>query len=50
MWPLGRPLGFNARDFDLGGHEVGRVVHLEVDLGVGAIHGRGFLQAEVGLQ
>lgn len=50
MWPWGRPLGLNARDFNLGGHEVGRVLHLEVDLGVGAIHGRGFLQAKVGLQ
>lgn len=49
MWPWGRRLGLNARDFNLGGQEVGRVLHLEVDLGVSAIHGRGLLQAKVGL-
>lgn len=50
MWPCGRPLGLDARDFNLGGYEGGRVVHLEVDLGFGAIHGRGLLHAKVGLQ
>lgn len=50
MWPWRHPLGLNARDFNLGGHEVGGVVHLEVDLGVGAVHGRRLLHAKVGLQ
>lgn len=50
MWPWGHRLGLNARDFNLGGHEVSRVLHLEVGLGVGAVHGRGLLYAEVGLQ
>jgi len=50
VWPWRHPLGVHARDFNLRGHEVGRVLHLEVDLGVGAIHGGGLLQAEVGLQ
>lgn len=50
MWPWGYPLGLNARDFNLRGHEAGRVLHLEVDLSVGAIHGGGLWQAEVGLQ
>lgn len=50
MWPWGHPLGLDARDFNLGGHEVARVLRLEVDLSVGAIHGGGLLHAEVGLQ
>lgn len=50
MWPWRRPFGLDARDFNLGGHEVGRVVHLEVHRGVGAIHRRGLLHAKVGLQ
>lgn len=50
MWPRRRRLGLHARDFNLGGHEVGRVVRLETGLGVGAVHGGGLLQAEVGLQ
>lgn len=44
------PLGLNAGDFNLGGHELGRVLHLEVYLGVGAVHCRGLLHAQVGLQ
>lgn len=50
MWPWRRPLGLNARDFNFGGHEVGRILHLEVHLAVGAIHGRGLLHPKVGLQ
>lgn len=47
MWPRRNPLGLDARDLKFGRHEVGRVIHLEVDLGVGAIDGSGLLQAEV---
>lgn len=50
MWPWGHPLCLNARDFNLGGHEVSRVLSCEVDLGVGAIYGGGLLHAKVGLQ
>lgn len=50
MWPWGRRLGLNARDFNLGGHEVGRVLQLEVYLVVSAVHCRGLLHAKVGLQ
>lgn len=50
MRSLRNLLGFRDCDFNLGGHELGRVLHLEVDLGVGAIHGGGLLQTKVGLQ
>lgn len=50
MWPWWRSFGLNACDFNLGGHEVGWVLHLEVDLVVGAIHCGGLLHAKVGLQ
>lgn len=50
MWPRRRRFGLDARDFNLGGHEVSRVVRLETGLGVGAVHGGGLLQAEIGLQ
>lgn len=50
MWPWLNPLGLYARDLNFGGHKVGGVIHLEVDLGVGAVDGSGLLQAEVGLQ
>lgn len=43
-------LGLNARDFNLGGHEVSRVVRLEIGLSVGAVHGGGLLYAKIGLQ
>lgn len=43
----GRLLGFHAQ---LGGHEVGRVLHLEVDLRFDSLHGAGLLQAKVRLQ
>lgn len=45
MWLCGGLLGLNTRDFNLRRVEIGRVVHLEVDLGVGAIHGRGLMHA-----
>lgn len=50
MWPWGYPLGFHAWNLNLGGHEAGGILHLEVDLGVGTIHGGGLRQAKVGLQ
>lgn len=50
MWPWGRRLGLNARDFNLGGQEVGGVLQLEVYLVVSAVHCRGLLHAKVGLQ
>lgn len=49
MWPLGRLLRLDAWDFHLGGYEVGRVLHFEVNLGHSAIHGGGLVQAKVGL-
>lgn len=44
MWSWLHPLGVDACDFNLRGYEVGRVLPLEADLGVGAIHGGGLLQ------
>ena len=47
---LSRVPGLQAREVHLGRQEVGRVVHLEVHLGLDGVHGGGLLQAEVGLQ